>query len=277
MEQSPPHFNVHYYIDQLRQDLQWAYIRSKQVTTPGLKGDARENAVRDTLSHCIPDGVGVGTGCVIDCENRVSQQIDVVLYEKAFCPVFSINGINYFPCEFVIAVGEIKSIMAKKDLVDVYEKIKSVRQLNKFAGTEKKNGVVTYRHYLSLEPKTTCGDYPSFRDCNSSTQIYGFGLCEKFKAKPKTVKKHALELCNRFEDIYRPNVVVSLDDMGIMPSEGSQSSYTSLGSDGVRIAGENIFHYLVTSLLRHIFAGKTALPYMIEKYTISKPINIIVP
>ena len=113
-----PSFDAHNNIRSLGQELVLAYESAAQGTTPGLKGDAREKAVRTKLEAILPGGVGVGTGCVIDSEGKASSQIDVILYEQQFCPIFRVaEDVGYYPCESVIAVGEIKSTIGKKELV----------------------------------------------------------------------------------------------------------------------------------------------------------------
>ena len=85
-------FDTHAYIKSLGEELVLTYSSSGQATTPGLKGQAREKAVRAKLESILPGGVGVGTGCVIDSGGNSSGQIDVILYEQQFCPVFQCTG-----------------------------------------------------------------------------------------------------------------------------------------------------------------------------------------
>ena len=125
-------FDTHENIRLLGQELIQAYENARQATTPGLKGLAREDLVRERLQSILPGGVGVGTGCVIDSYGKASDQIDIILYEQQFCPIFTVsNAINYYPCEAVIAVGEIKSGIGKKELRDIYKKVASVRKLQR--------------------------------------------------------------------------------------------------------------------------------------------------
>ena len=47
--------------------------------------------------------------------------MDVVIYERFLCPVFCINDnpeTTYYPCEGVMAVGEIKSTVGKAEFDD---------------------------------------------------------------------------------------------------------------------------------------------------------------
>ena len=111
--------------------------------TPELVGDAMEQPVRDRLEQILPRGIAVGSGCVIDTTGGTSRQMDVVLYERGLCPVFCINDspeTTYYPAECVLAVGEIKSSIGKRELADSFEKIRSVKALHR-AYTELENGL----------------------------------------------------------------------------------------------------------------------------------------
>ena len=77
---------------------------------------------------------GAGSGCVIDTHGNTSRQIDIVLYERDICPVFTVNDTpesTYYPCEGVVAVGEIKSSIGKQKMKDSFQKIKSVKRLRR--------------------------------------------------------------------------------------------------------------------------------------------------
>ena len=174
-------FDTHDYIRDLGDELVHAYDRAAQPTTPGLKGAAREQEVRSKLEAILPGGVGVGTGCVIDHEGNVSSQIDVVLYEQQFCPIFKpADDFSYFPCESVIAVGEIKSTIGKKELGDIYEKVASVRKLSRFtkptAHEPRLDDKVAYRTYLDKNTRYMRGSWRTIQNSSSAAQIYGFGL-----------------------------------------------------------------------------------------------------
>ena len=119
----------------LAQELVDSFSRAGRATTPSLVGTAREHAVRQKLEAILPPVAGVGSGCVIDSLGSTSKQQDVVLFEKHLCPVFSINqtpDTTYYPCEGVIAVGEVKSGLDRKGLEDAFAKIRSVKQLERF-------------------------------------------------------------------------------------------------------------------------------------------------
>ena len=62
---------------------------------------------------------------------KQAVKVTSILYEQDICPVFSINGTpetTYYPCECVIAVGEVKSALGQGSLQDAFKKIASVRR-----------------------------------------------------------------------------------------------------------------------------------------------------
>ena len=126
-------FDSAQFVADVGHDLVTAFTRARKGTTPGLVGDATERPVRDRLEQILPRGIAVGSGCIIDTNGNTSRQIDVVLYERYICPVFSINNspeTTYYPCEGVIAVGEIKAGLGSKELGDAFTKIASVKRLS---------------------------------------------------------------------------------------------------------------------------------------------------
>lgn len=95
-------------------------------------GESREYALRELLKKYLPRRVGIDNGFVIDAHGNESLQIDVIIYDKTIGTVFEINGVKYFPCETVIAVGEVKSdIRSTAKLQDALDKLKSVKKLDR--------------------------------------------------------------------------------------------------------------------------------------------------
>ena len=129
-------FSVTEYMKILGDELISAFAQGGLAPTPGIKGEARETAVRAKLRQLLPLGIGVGSGFVIDSDGNTSRQLDIVLYEEDICPVCRLNESHegsFYPCEGVFAVGEVKSTIGSKETQDIIEKIASVRKLNRFA------------------------------------------------------------------------------------------------------------------------------------------------
>lgn len=95
-------------------------------------GEAREDALCQFLKENLPKRVGIDKGFVIDAHGKESLQMDIVIYDKTVGTVFKINNVNYFPCEIVIAVGEVKSDITSNDkLNDSLKKIASAKVLDR--------------------------------------------------------------------------------------------------------------------------------------------------
>ena len=274
-----PRFDTHTYIKNLGEALVLAYGSAGQATTSGLMGQAREKAVKTRLESILPGGVGVGTGCVIDSEGNASGQMDVVLYEKEFCPVFRVEeDVSYYPCESVIAVGSIKSKIGKKELRDIYNNIASVRRLKRFvkpaSGKGPPPGKVEWRTYFDKITRRSDGDWETIQNSCSATQIYAFGLGQAFRAKPETMIEHTKELYGKVPEELRPNVVLTVNQEMIAPASGMQMSYSALGSPGVTfLTPENSLEYLLVSLFSIIQNGVTSSGDAFERYVVPPPMT----
>jgi hypothetical protein len=105
---------------------------SAEVSHNQTAGEAREYALVGLLKKYLPQRVGIDRGFVIDAHGNESKQIDIVIYDRTVGTVFEINRIKYFPCETVVAIGEVKSDINSVDkLKDALNKIKSVKELDR--------------------------------------------------------------------------------------------------------------------------------------------------
>lgn len=107
----------------------------RYVDHPLEVGLARERLLVEYLGRLIPERYGIGSGFIIDAQGNRSLQIDIVIYDKIVAGPFVIPGhVHFFPCESVVAIGEVKSsIKDKKTLGDALAKIKSVQELDRFS------------------------------------------------------------------------------------------------------------------------------------------------
>lgn len=105
-------------------------------------GQARENVLKALLRKYLPKRVGVEDGFVIDAAGGQSKQIDVVIYDNTVGTFFETGGVKYFPCEAVIAAGEVKShVDSTTKLDDCLNKIASVKRLDR--SNQGKNRMIT--------------------------------------------------------------------------------------------------------------------------------------
>ena len=169
-------FDVAKFINNLGEDLITVFNRSSDLGIhPEEVGRAKEINIAKQLESILPHGVGVGRGYVFDSYGNISNQCDLVLYEKELIPIF-VRDLNddysFFPCEGVIAVGEIKSTLNLKELNDVIEKLAKIKRLKR---NYKDNH--EFRHFLQ-----TCTMYGAdselFDPANKSfDNIFTFIFC----------------------------------------------------------------------------------------------------
>lgn len=126
-------FEVSTYIRNLGEDVVTVFNRSSENGIhPDEVGKSKEIKISRQLELVLPNGVGVGRGFVFDSFGHVSSQCDIIIYEKNIVPVFVCDDnveYSYFPCEGVIAVGEIKSTLNNDELNSSLEKLEKIKKL----------------------------------------------------------------------------------------------------------------------------------------------------
>jgi len=95
-------------------------------------GAYRERLISGYLNLILPKKFGVGTGFIVNCDNQVSTQCDVIIYDKSKTPLLDApNNARFFPVETVSCVIEVKSTLTLKNLNTALEKIFSIKKLKK--------------------------------------------------------------------------------------------------------------------------------------------------
>lgn len=99
---------------------------------PTAKGDGTELHWLDMLQRGLPARYRAERAFVIDADGQRSQQIDIVIHDRQFCPVLlDTAGGMHIPAESVYAVVEVKQDLTKKQIEYAGEKIASVRRLRR--------------------------------------------------------------------------------------------------------------------------------------------------
>ena len=223
---------------------------SKVATTPSTVGAAAEKPVRDQLAHLLPPGVAVGQGFVIDSYGGTSRQQDIVLYERDICPVFSINDepqTTYYPCEGVIAIGEIKSRLDTASLKDAFDKVVSVKQLRRYAVSfpipdpHTDVPMPMYRNYLSPRGDEVLrmdeGSEPKDKEAR---RIFGFVLAGESHLKQESLADTFARLSAQSGDACSPNLLAVLDGTVVKwgtvgPGKRNEAYKADEGIRGVRV------------------------------------------
>lgn len=105
-------------------------LNRKILTHPVAKGDASELEWIDMLSSYLPNRYRTDKAFVIDCQGNVSDQIDIVIYDRHYSPfILKQNGASYIPAESVYAVIEVKPTLNSANISYAARKALSVRKL----------------------------------------------------------------------------------------------------------------------------------------------------
>jgi hypothetical protein len=270
-------FNTEEFLSRVGRRLVAEFDDAKQAGTPGLIGAAREHPARKSLERLLPGAAAIGSGLIIDSYEGLSRQQDIVVYEDAWCPVFSINDTpeaTYFPCEGVIAVGEVKSGMGSKELEDAFEKISSVKRLRRHAHPSKSelNGAdtVCFRKYgVALSVQGVKEE--EFDQINKATdQIFGFVLCNEFTLKKDALLRQVTDFWRQYPRDQSPNIIVSLKDGFLSPFDSQKNEFTSSATNADAIVHspepERSMGRLVGQLNKMVRNGRTVEVIHFNRY-----------
>ena len=211
-------FDVDKHIARIGARLVREFDEARAATSPTAVGDAMESPVKKQLEQLLPRGISVGSGFVIDSYGATSSQTDLVLYERDICPVFSINntpGTTYYPCEGVIAVGQVKSILTKKLLEDEFKKIASVKRLRRYPvhhliphpttgapiALERSYGNIQNPSIINMKEE---------KGSSASRQIFGFIVAGQSQMQTDTLIEAFIDFTGATGDDLSPNMAVLL-------------------------------------------------------------------
>lgn len=223
--------------------------RARLIPHSGEKGEGREAGLRQILKTYLPGRFGVDTGFVVDSDWEESLQIDIIIYDENYTPVFEIvQGKRFFPCESVVAVGEVKSAINSEELEDSFDKIKSVKRLDRFGNP---SIVGSGKHIGKL-------DRQEFRD-----QIIGFIFTGDSMTAENLSESYMEQLESRERYLW-PNIYCDFNNLniGYYDSENRILTANPMEADGI-YANEN------TDILFETFHAK--LTHCINNVSIASP------
>lgn len=173
-------------------------LRERLIAHPGELGTDREEVVRTFLRAYLPKRFEVSTGFVFDASGVVSKQIDVIISDSLVCAHFeTVGGTRYYPCESVVAVGQVKSsLTSKSKFFDALENLKSVKSLDRSA----RGRAFDSRFNEKIEPLF-----------NYLHQIFSFVLVTGRTISDSVIQEHVLDYITSHEPHLWPNVILALD------------------------------------------------------------------
>jgi hypothetical protein len=110
---------------------------------PTAKGDLGEGAWLRVLEEFLPSRYQVSKAFVLDAHGETSEQIDVVIHDRHFCPLlFEQDDQRFIPAESVYAVFEVRPELDKGVVEYAAGKARSVRRLHRTSRPFVDGGVV---------------------------------------------------------------------------------------------------------------------------------------
>jgi len=103
-----------------------------EISHPVSKGDEAELNWIGLLRTYLPERYSVDSGFIIDYEGTISEQIDVIIYDRHFTPfIFRGEKTLFIPAEGVYAIFEIKPHFDKTYFEYAVNKLESVKKLKR--------------------------------------------------------------------------------------------------------------------------------------------------
>jgi uncharacterized protein DUF6602 len=104
----------------------------KRIVHAGDRGEVNEQHFIDFLRHYLPNRYTVEKASVLDSLGKVSDSIDVVVFDRQYTPtLLDSDKHRYVPAEAVYAIFECKPTINKKYLEYAADKAASVRRLKR--------------------------------------------------------------------------------------------------------------------------------------------------
>jgi hypothetical protein len=117
-----------------------------EIYHPTAKGDEAELNWIGLLRTYLPERYKVDSGFVVDHKGNISDQIDIIIYDRYFTPfIFKGENVVYIPAEGVYAVFEVKPQFNQNNYDYAVKKLKSVRELKRTS--------VEFAHILGKDKK----------------------------------------------------------------------------------------------------------------------------
>jgi hypothetical protein len=96
------------------------------------KGAAAEQNWLSMLNAYLPQRYRADSAFVVDSGGRLSEQIDMVIYDRQYSPlILRQDGALYIPAESVYAVFDVKHEMRRESILEAAQKAESVRRLKR--------------------------------------------------------------------------------------------------------------------------------------------------
>ncbi len=106
--------------------------KHKKLIHPGEFGAHRERIVNKFLRLFVPSSLEIGSGFIINYRGDVSTQCDIIIYDPSVTPMIEDSEHQrFYPCEAVIGIGEVKSVLSKTQLNEALRKLAAIKEIRR--------------------------------------------------------------------------------------------------------------------------------------------------
>lgn len=186
------------------------FFEENKLIHPGEYGKYRENSLKELLRHITKHKVS--DGFIITPDDKVSTQIDIVIFKNDEAPILEKNYIDFFSVESVIAIGEVKSTLDRTAFIDTIRKLATNKQLH-----QSRKGKCLKKEYNGPE----------------HDEIISFLVCKTTSFDISTLNFD--EIYIGIEQKYRHNFILDLDK-GLI---GYEFPFKNLNADDTNVFVQN--------------------------------------
>ncbi len=173
-------------------------LAGRLIPHPAELGTDREEVIRQFLRAYLPKRFEVSTGFVFDSAGNASKQLDIVISNSLICPRFeTAGGKRFFPCESVVAVGQVKSsLTASDDFQKALANLESAKSLDRSA----KGMAADDASGEEIDPVH-----------NHLDQIFTFMFITGKALAGRTIVEELIDLVHRKPPHVWPNIIFAMD------------------------------------------------------------------
>ena len=203
-------------------------LAERLVPHKGELGSGREAIIRSFLQSYLPKRFEVSTGFLFDSRGRVSDQLDIVIANTLAAPRFETSGDKrFFPCEAVVAVGQVKStVTSRAEFTKALKNLESAKLLDRSAGGKA----------LDLDSRETLKPGTNHLD-----QLFTFLFITGKALAQATAQRLMLDYILSTAPTLWPNVILAVDrylgtfccDDGVCPNPMDARGVAFQADDGV--------------------------------------------
>ncbi len=126
-------------------------VFSAQYQHRGLRGSAREDAVKDFLVNYLPSNLEIASGEIFDTRGSNPRECDVIVLDRSKVPLMFAGNKRLAPVEGVYAVMEVKSTLDSSALQDCLSKCSDIKGMEKTAYYPQTGAVLDVFHIYGQE------------------------------------------------------------------------------------------------------------------------------